>query len=189
VAKQAKSALIDFLQAQNGGVERITQPVLQPPIWQKPPPGILKLNWDVAIDRARGITRVGLVVRDSNGQVVVASTRHFPILVEASIGEALGAWCGVSLSSEWGFQNMIFEGDSMEVVSALLKTGPDWSCKGTLIDDIKALFHRFNIAEVRHVKRMANTGAHLLAKFALSCNDSLVWREMCPPPIQSVIVA
>jgi hypothetical protein len=42
-------------------------------------------------------------VRDSNGQVVVASTRHFPILVEASIGEALGAWCGVSLSSEWGF--------------------------------------------------------------------------------------
>ncbi len=103
MAKQAKSALIDFLQAQNGGVERITQPVLQPPIWQKPPPGILKLNWDVAIDRARGITRVGLVVRDSNGQVVVASTRHFPILVEASIGEALGAWCGVSLSSEWGF--------------------------------------------------------------------------------------
>jgi hypothetical protein len=132
---------------------------------------------------------VGLVVRDSNVQVVVASTRHFPFLVEPSIGEALGAWFGVSLSSEWGFQNMICEGDSLEVVSALRKTGPDWSCKGTLIDDTKALFHRFSTIEIRHVKRMANTGAHLLAKFALSCNDSLVWWEMCPPPIRSVIVA
>jgi len=81
-------------------------PVLQQ--WKKPPMGVLKLNWDVAIDRARGITGVGLIVRDSHGKVVVASIKQFPFPAEPSVGEALGAWCGVWLCCEWGFQCMIF---------------------------------------------------------------------------------
>ena len=42
----------------------------RPEIWQPPPRGTMKLNWDEAIDKNNKLMGVGVVVRDSTGGVV-----------------------------------------------------------------------------------------------------------------------
>jgi hypothetical protein len=40
-------------------------------VWQKPPIGSIKVNWDAAVDKARNRVGLGIIARDSNGQPVV----------------------------------------------------------------------------------------------------------------------
>jgi hypothetical protein len=40
--------------------------------WQKPPPGQLKINWDVAVDKRYKLMGVGIVIRDHHGAVRAA---------------------------------------------------------------------------------------------------------------------
>jgi hypothetical protein len=38
--------------------------------WQKPPEGIIKVNWDAAVDGGRKMIGMGAIVRDSDGKVL-----------------------------------------------------------------------------------------------------------------------
>jgi ribonuclease HI len=62
---------------------------------------------------------VGLVLRDHSEQVLAARCMTHPYVFDPTIAEAFAARCGMRLCRELGLQRVIFEGDSLEVVSAL----------------------------------------------------------------------
>lgn len=63
---------------------------------------------------------------------------------------------------------MLFEGDSLSVISELKKEGPCVSGCGLLISYIKLILSSLDHLCFQHVKRDANKAAHYIAKFALS---------------------
>jgi hypothetical protein len=87
--------------------------------WTKPPTRIIKLNWDVALDRKNNKMRVGAIVRDSSGEVLTALSTIVPFINDYDVVEVVVAWKAVTFCCEMGFQWMIFEGDFLNVVNAL----------------------------------------------------------------------
>jgi ribonuclease HI len=83
------------------------------------------------------------------------------------VAEALGAWHATSLCRDLGLARVILEGDSSVVVDALNKEVPSCSSYGHIVEDTWPLFQNFHAVEVRHVRRVANRAAHVLAKFSL----------------------
>jgi hypothetical protein len=47
--------------------------------WEKPPFGVVKFNWDAAVDKERGKMGIGVIVRDHNGDILAAlvATRQY----------------------------------------------------------------------------------------------------------------
>jgi hypothetical protein len=73
-------------------------------VWQKPPVGSIKVNWDAAVDKARNRVGLGIITRDSNGQPVVMQCATRPYISDPAVAEALAAWTAVELSCKLQFQ-------------------------------------------------------------------------------------
>ena len=81
-----------------------------------------------------------------------------------------------------GFLELIIEGDSVIVMSAVSSSSPNWSRLGVIYDDVCCL-----AAGLRHVifsciRRSANSVAHSLACYANVLDEEVVWLEESPPP-------
>jgi hypothetical protein len=105
--------------------------------WEKPPCGWLKLNWDASIEKNGRKMKVGIVIRDQEGALLVANCITKIGLTNPSVAEAMGAWQSASLINQLGLQKVIVEGDALQVIQDLQKKGPCWRKYGHLIDDVK----------------------------------------------------
>jgi hypothetical protein len=76
--------------------------------WTKPPTRIIKLNWDVALDRKNNKMRVEAIVQDSSGKVLTALSTIIPFNNDSDVAEAMVVWKAVTFCYEMGFQRMIF---------------------------------------------------------------------------------
>jgi hypothetical protein len=107
--------------------------------WEKPPFGLYKVNWDVAIDKNMQCMGFGAVIRDHNRLVCAAKCMKIEGIQEPVVGEAMAALAAVEFSKEGDFQDVILEGDSLQVVQVLKEMGPNWRPYGHIVDDAKAL--------------------------------------------------
>jgi hypothetical protein len=108
-------------------------------VWKKPPLGTLKFNWDAAVDKEGGRIGMGVIARDSVGEVVVMNSVPMDFVQDPSLVEALAARQAVELSLAMGLENCIFEGDALEVIKAINQEEP---CRGVIsqiVNDIKTL--------------------------------------------------
>ena len=78
---------------------------------------------------------------------------------------------------------MIFEGDSTEVIQAIIQENTDHSDLGHIIDDIKILASDLNSFQFYHVKRNCNVVVDALAKRAKNSLSLDVWLEEVPDDI------
>lgn len=85
--------------------------------WQPPPKESLKVNIDVAIREEFAV--VAALIQDHKGQLRGFKTARISA-VEPLVGEAMAMKMGVELASHLGYQNIILEGDSEIVISALI---------------------------------------------------------------------
>jgi ribonuclease HI len=76
-------------------------------------------------------------VRNEVWEVVGALAKLIPIVEDPTAAEATAAWYVISLCVDRGYQQVVLEGDSMTVVSALNQSLPNWSSYGQLIKDTK----------------------------------------------------
>ena len=130
---------------------------------------------------------VGAIVRDSEGFVLAVATWNFEALPDATIAEALGFRLAIQFAYDMSFRNIIVEGDSLNVVKALKSHSDGNSYFGLVIDDcsrsLSCLFFSFLVS---HVRRVGNSVAHALAKFALDLSE-FVWIEETPSYIAFVV--
>jgi hypothetical protein len=162
---------------------------MDPPCWQKPPNGRWKINWDAAIHKEAMQMGVGVIIRDEFGSVVAAQSKLFPFITDPTTADVVAASFAVLLDREVGGRQIILEGDSSVVVSALKEEGSCSRVYGQLVDDIKAVLAHFLIVEIVYVQRDLNKGAHVLAKCAISQLLDKVWIKDCPSYIQSTVLA
>jgi len=60
--------------------------------WNKPPLGLLKINWDAALQKETKMMSVGIVVRDDSGCFVAALSRIVHYIVDPLTGETVAVW-------------------------------------------------------------------------------------------------
>jgi hypothetical protein len=148
--------------------------------WKKPPPWVMKLNWDAILNVEKKATGIGVIIRDEGGDFVAALTKFIPYIVDPLIAESVAVWFAAQFICELGLQHMILEGDSLSVISDLKKIGPCGSGCGQLISDTKLILSSLLHCDFHHMKRDANKVAHCMSKFALSQMLDKTWIEVCP---------
>ncbi|XP_059436112.1 uncharacterized protein LOC132169039 [Corylus avellana] len=139
--------------------------------WEKPPLGIVKLNWDAAIDVGRQKMGVGIIARDHAGNVLAVFCASRPLVIDPTVAEDIVAWKATDVCMLMGFSKVILEGDSIEVVKALKGDDWCWNRYGSLINDAKSTLNSLQDWHVCHTKRLANSTAHLLAKHRLTVSE------------------
>ncbi|XP_041025479.1 uncharacterized protein LOC121265876 [Juglans microcarpa x Juglans regia] len=70
---------------------------------QAPPLDWIKLNWDSAIDKARGLVGVGVVVRNSLGRIIATLRTKKHLYPDPLLAEAFGALKTMQFGLELGF--------------------------------------------------------------------------------------
>ncbi|XP_030936688.1 uncharacterized protein LOC115961941 [Quercus lobata] len=106
-----------------------------------------------------------------------------PLEVEAKAFEA-----GLQLARDMGYQDIILEGDSLVLVRTLCGLSSPPSTVDSLIVGMQLLCSDFLTVYVSHVRRQGNKPAHILAKYALSINESVVWIEKIPCCIEQALI-
>jgi ribonuclease HI len=159
------------------------------PRWKKPDEGMIKANWDAALDIQTQRMGVGTVLRDAAGRVLAAMCCSIPFINEPSTAEAIALWKAVSFCVELGIPRLHMEGDSLEVVQALQQPESCWSRYGQLIDDTRSRLDSTQEWCISHTRREANEAAHQMAKAAIFQSLDCVWKDSYPDFIQSIVLA
>jgi hypothetical protein len=103
---------------------------------------------------------IGVVTRDSYGYVVAGTTWCVEALPYSDIGEALGVRLAIQFALDMRFFQVMFEGDSLNVVRDFHNLSNNQSYFGMVLADCNRLSSRFNYFSLSHVKHSANTAAH-----------------------------
>ncbi|KAJ0013735.1 hypothetical protein Pint_20054 [Pistacia integerrima] len=93
----------------------------------------------------------------------------------------------VNWDAEIGINQIILEGDALQVVNDLLRDEENWGQAGLISMDTKVLSRNFITFLIHHVKRASNVIAHTLAKNTLTMDDVLVELEEVPNCIGSLV--
>jgi ribonuclease HI len=188
LVKQAHDQLAAWRKAEDS--RRIGSPLCSRPRsmgWQRPPAGALKFNWDAAINKVTKRMGVGIIVRDDGGAVVAVRCASRPHITDPATAEAMAVWMLADFSLTIGHNQIIAEGDSLEVVGALRRDGECCTSYGHIVEEAKELFNMVESWSVQHVGRENNTAAHHLAKHAATREDDQTWVSEFPAFIQSIV--
>ena len=165
-------------------------PVGRPPTnWQAPSSNTYEVNFDGALFAAENRAGLGMVIRNSKGQVMLSLSEKTSLPYTAIEVEALAARRALKLALETGFQQITLEGDSQILISALVNNTHSLSSFGHILKDIQFLASCFSKINYSHVRRHCNTVAHSLARRAISLSQLQVWMEDVPPDILPVFQA
>ncbi|GLT54215.1 hypothetical protein SLA2020_274320 [Shorea laevis] len=170
VVKCAQESLEEYyaaVQQERHNMGKRTRIVM--PRWMAPPCGVIKINLDASIDKARKLMGVGIIARDSMRQVMATMCSFKPYVLNPTVAEAYTALKAAEFGKDFRFQNIILKGVALKIVQALQKEEQVqvWNRYGNLIEDSKTLLNSISSWRAHHVQREANSVAHFLAKEAL----------------------
>ena len=94
----------------------------------------------------------------------------------------------VLFAKEIGLRQVIFEGDSVVIIQAIIQGNSASAEYGNIIEDIRSLAADFDFCLFIHVKRNCNVVADALAKKAKTLSDLVVWLEDVPEDIASLLL-
>ena len=150
-------------------------PVGRPPTrWQAPDQNTYKVNFDGALFSAANTAGMRVVIRNEEGQVMVSHSQKTTLPITAIEVEAMATRRALELALETGFQQIILEGDSQILLSALENNSHTLSNFGHLITDIHYLASCFSKIQYSHVRRHCNTVTNSLARRAVSLSQMQV---------------
>ncbi|XP_023897130.1 uncharacterized protein LOC112009010 [Quercus suber] len=148
--------------------------------WSPPPSMRYKVNVDGAVFSAQKCAGVGVMIRDSNGQVIATLSRKVNAPLGALEVEAKAIEVGLEFARDVGIHDFILEGDSLVVYNALRGFSTPPSMIAPVIWGILMSCGPLDRIDFSHVKMQGNRPAQMLAKHALGCADYLTWMEETP---------
>ena len=135
-----------------------------------------------------GCCGIGVVVRNDKGQLMGALSKLLPYPLGALETKAKAAEIGTTLAWELGLREVILEGDSQTVMTAIANHDPGPIQVHQLIAGIKSWEPKFRAWKSSFTCREGNKAAHQMAKYAKHISDYIIWVEDTPPIIASQIL-
>ena len=157
-------------------------------VWRAPREGVYKINTDAAMFDGNQVG-LGGVVRDFEGDVVVAMCNKMEGIVDVAIAEALSARQGVQVALEAGFTSLVLEVDNLRVYHGLHQRKIDTSPFGIVLRDVLQFEGQCRSLSFSHIKRQGNSVAHKLAKLSKEYARMNVWLEEAPLEVASLVSA
>lgn len=151
--------------------------------WRPPKYPFFKANFDAAVFKTSSSAGIGVIIRDGMGEAIGALTMPIPLANSIATMEALACHRAVLFAKEIGLLDVIFEGDSAEVIEAIIQENSDHPDFGHITDDIRILASDLNSFQFCHVKRNCNVVADALAKRAKNSLSLTIWLEDVPDDI------
>ena len=136
--------------------------------------------------QVKNLAGLGVVIRDWRGEAIGALTMSVPLAQTVVELEALACRRAVQFAKEIGLTQVIFEGDSLSVIQAILERSLDALPYGNVIEDIRFQAMEFPLSMFTHVPRICNVVADALAKKAKTCRGTQVWLKELPEDIASL---
>ena len=134
--------------------------------WQPPKYPFFKANFNAAVFKSSSSASIGVIIQDGMGEAIGALTMPIPLANLVATMEALAFRRAVLFTKEIGLSDMIFEGDSTEVIQEIIQENSNHPDFGHIIDDIRILASDLNSFQFCHVKRNCNVVADAPAKRA-----------------------
>jgi ribonuclease HI len=106
---------------------------------------------------------------------VLACNQVFDVVTSPKLAEALAIRHALSLVREEGFNKIILASDCLSVINKIQNPALDRTGTGVIIHDIKVIAGEFRSVTFRHISRLRNESAHLLARRA----ELLVFSVFC----------
>lgn len=142
--------------------------------WRPPEPGVVKINVDVALPAGRDFFRIGLIARDSDGNVVWWQVKKMDGRPTPVDGEAMAVLHGVLLTRNKDWRQVVIETDSLQVFRSFSLPSNSRSLLsfGALIDDCLARRSSFQSLSFSFIRRLGNVLAHELATdLVIPCDE------------------
>jgi len=133
--------------------------------WKTPPRGVLKVNVDASIGRG-GKRGIGVIVRNSRGEIRMAACKRIHAEWEVDTAEAYAVLYGLQTCWEAGYRRIELETDSKIVADAMNRKTQLQNYTSVFIQDALVQGDRFDAVSFSHVRRSANMEAHKLAQLA-----------------------
>ncbi|XBI86137.1 hypothetical protein VPH35_094151 [Triticum aestivum] len=143
--------------------------------WEPPPAGWLNLNVDGAFSEHAGNGGAGMVLRNSDGNIIFTSCRHLFACDNALRAELEACKEGISLALEWSSLPFIIETDSSVAARMISQAAVDRSKDAALVQEIKMLTRGDRRVQVKAIKRERNQVSHELARIARTDTKTAVW--------------
>ena len=144
VGDRAKGRVLEFFDANKPEARpRVHSP---PTRWVPPENGLYKVNYDAAIFDSLGYAGLGVVIRDSTGQIIAALSQKIGLPHSVETTEALAALRAVVFAKELSVFKGLVEGDCLKVVQALKAWERCNTLYGTVSEDAHlqgAFMHTF----------------------------------------------
>ncbi len=129
--------------------------------WTKPPPNILKINFDGSYKIGRE-GQIGITLRDCKGSNIHSYSEKINSN-SALFSEASALLAGLRLALSLGFRKVIAEGDNINIINVTNNIwSTPWSIRDT-IEDIKEEVKKFDYIKISHCFREGNRAADFLA--------------------------
>ncbi|KAF5465179.1 hypothetical protein F2P56_015208 [Juglans regia] len=143
--------------------------------WHPPPAAALKLNTDGAIFADLSSSGIGVILRDSQGKVLLSTSGREIVVQDPIEVELLVILRGLQLCIPMGISKLIVESDSLLSVQAIQNMKEPMSMQGNLIYAIKDLMTLLPNVSVQHANQLSNRTADGLAKHARFQDTLAVW--------------
>ena len=142
ISFKAGAMLQEFLSVQASPIPApITAALHQ---WRPPEYPFFKANFNVVVFKTSSSVGIGVIIRDGMGEAIGALTMPIPLANSVATMEALACRRAVLFAKEIELSDMIFEGDSAEVIQAIIQENSDHPDFGHIIDDIRILASDLN---------------------------------------------
>ncbi|MCO5561636.1 hypothetical protein L7F22_015257 [Adiantum nelumboides] len=138
-------------------------------------PNAFTLFFDGAFRKATGKAGGGLVLHDSNGEVVMKKHVKLPDSTSNNEAEYDILLHGLQVCVSQKIRRLMVKGDALLIVKQILSI---WACKNERLREkvqaIRKLFNQFEEVQLYHIPRKQNEVADLLAQKAVACDESEV---------------
>ena len=164
----------------------VNSPLGSPRIWIPPPVGVVKINADASL-AVDGWIGLGVVARDSGGNVLLAASRRVRPHWSVEVAEAKALEMAVHLGTRYGFHHLIVESDCQAVIKRLSKHAVYLSDLDIVLHNILFLSSSLSSVVWSHVKRDGNSVAHNLAKF-IPFGVEQIWENHAPMEVAPYVL-
>ena len=131
---------------------------------------------------------LGVIIRDWRGETIGALSTSVPIAQTVVELEALACRQAMLFAVELGLQDVVFEGDSLQVIQTLNLDGTDHLTYGHIFKDIRTQVAALSSFEFIFNTRHCNIVADALAKKVKNCRETRIWTNFMLEDIASLII-